>query len=226
MYHTGKQALSLTLNPLCANFTMLTFVLSGDFMSWPTRTAILTSHDSCWLHMKFQRHRRHVSAFTPRLWQWAESLALCEPSPTLSSVIGTTEMSLTHLSVDIFPKGSLLLSDLLTELVCGTLRALFVPRLLNLMLSLARGPCWCPSKHCECWNPAWRIKPVCKGLLPTQHQDSACRFIAFLMKEGNLWKKIMVYLRAIQHSTVKPTCVIVETEFKWSNSCKLLLVLG
>lgn len=159
--------------------------------------------------MKFQRHRRHRGTLTPGLWQWAEPLALCEPSPIPSSVIGTAEMSLTHLSVDVFPKGSLLLSDLPTELVCGTLQALFVPSLLNLILSLARGHCWCLSKHPEWWNSAWRIKPVFKGLLPTQCQDSACWFTAFLVKEGNLWK-IVVYLRTVQHFTENLTSVIVE----------------
>lgn len=59
----------------------------------------------------------------------------------LSSVFGTISMSLTHLSMEAPPKGSLLLLDLPTELVCGALQALFVLGLSNLILSLTSGHC-------------------------------------------------------------------------------------
>lgn len=64
-------------------------------------------------------------------------LAPHELNSSLSSVFGATTMSLTHLSMEASPKGSLLLFDLPTELVCGTLQALFVLSLSNLILSLA-----------------------------------------------------------------------------------------
>lgn len=168
-------------------------------MSWATGTDLLICNH---LHPVAVKSHRAVGAMQA-LFLWAEEMgskAFCpHVNPihsALSSAFGTVTMSPTHLSMEVSPKGSLLLLDLPTELVCGTLQALFVLSLSNLIPPLASGPCCAWTNILSSETGPGETRLCLKADIPP-NVKIPLTVNAFFLNEVNLLK-ITPYLGAVR----------------------------
>lgn len=184
------------LRPPCSNFIVFPLKFHYNFIVFPwifflyheqleLRFYFLTTCTQFdWNYTGWQAIQEHIHS--ERKKRWAENIPVPHELNQFFFVFclwGHHDVTDTS-SMGASPGDSLLLFDRPTELVCGTLEALFVLSLSNLILSLAWGHCGFLNKHAEHWNQARRNKAVFKGRYPTQRQNPACLIHGLISEWG------------------------------------------